>query len=185
MAQDTSTADAALQNYYLPVVREQVNQRALLLFGYSPEELARGFGTANAAKGETMDYRGISRDAEKVEFAGRKWIFAAHTSRNESGTMIDEGSTIPLPGVQGWTDFEDRVRYAYKQFEITGIAIEVSERSVGAFLRLLEAESEGTINDLRKDLNRQAYGDQTGTLAAITADGVNTITVDRGQSLRA
>src|SRR3990167_550171 len=103
MAQDLANADAVLKNYYIAVVREMINQKAVMLFGYSPDQLSKGFGTANAAKGETLDYRGISRDAEKVEFAGRKWIFTAHTKRNESGTMIDEGSTIPLPGVQGWT----------------------------------------------------------------------------------
>jgi hypothetical protein len=34
----------------------------------------------NAAGGETMDYRGISRDADQVEFAGRQWVIALHTS---------------------------------------------------------------------------------------------------------
>jgi hypothetical protein len=59
MAQTTTQADAILQNYYLPVVREMVNQRALLLFGYSPQQLEAGMGHFNAANGETMDYRGI------------------------------------------------------------------------------------------------------------------------------
>ena len=40
------------------------------------------------------------------------------------------------------------------------------------------------MNDLRKDLNRQGFGDQTGALAAITADGTNTFTVDNLQYLR-
>lgn len=184
MAQDTTNADAILKNYYLPVVREQVNQKALLLFGYSPAELTKGFGTANAAKGETLDYRGISRDAEMVRFAGRKWIFAAHVRRNESGTMTAEDGALPQPGRQGFEDFEDRLRYAYKQIELTGQSMEITEQEVGSYLQLLEAESEGAINDLRWDLNRQAYGNQTGQLAAISADGTNTITVDTVQYIR-
>lgn len=184
MAQDTTQADAILKNYYLPVLREMVNQRALLLFGYSPDEWANGFGTANSSRGETLDYRGISRDAEKVEFAGRKWIFAAHVRRNESGTATAEDGALPAPGRQGFEDFEDRLRYLYKQMEITGQAMEVSERSVGSYLRLLEAETEGAINDLRWDINRQAYGDQTGNLTEITADGANTVTVASVQYIR-
>ena len=45
MAQTTTQADAILQNYYLPVVREMVNQRAVLLFGYTPAELEAVLGT--------------------------------------------------------------------------------------------------------------------------------------------
>jgi hypothetical protein len=184
MAQTTTQADAILQNYYLPVVREMVNQRALLLFGYTPAELEAGMGHANAANGETIDYGGISRDADQVEFAGRQWVIALHTSRNESGTMRAEMGTLPTPGQQGWADLIDKIKRAYKQILISGFAMELTERSLGAYLRLLEAETEGAVNDLRKDLNRQAFGDQRGTLCQITADGVNTVTVDNLQYLR-
>jgi hypothetical protein len=184
VAQNTTQADAILQNYYLPVVREMVNQRALLLFGYSPAELDAGMGHMNASNGETMDYKGISRDADSVEFAGRQWVIALHTTRNESGTARAEGGTLPTPGQQGWADLVDSIRKLYKQIQITGFALELSERSVGAYLRLLEAETVGAVNDLRKDMNRQAFGDQTGTLCQITADGANTVTVDNLQYLR-
>jgi hypothetical protein len=184
VAQTTAQADAILQNYYLPVVREMVNQRAVLLFGYSPAELDAGMGKANAVSGETMDYRGISRDADQVQFAGRQWVIAVHTSRNESGTARAEGGTLPTPGQQGWADLIDKIKKLYKQIQITGFALEVSERSVGSYVRLLEAETVGAVNDLRKDLNRQAFGDQRGTLCQITADGANTVTVDNLQYLR-
>lgn len=184
MAQDTTKADAILKNYYLDVVREMVNNRALMLFGYTPEELAAGAGTANAAKGETIDFRGIKRDAEAVEFAGRQWVMTAHTGRNESGTMRDEGGTLPDADNQKWEDFTDKIRRAYKQIQISGFAIAVSERDIGSYLRLLQAETEGAVNDLRKDLNRQCFGDQTGTLCETTADGANTFTADNLQYLR-
>jgi hypothetical protein len=184
VAQDTAKADAILKDYYLPVVREMVNQRAILLFGYSPAELAEGFGTANAAKGETLDYRGISRDAEMVQFAGRRWVMAVHKGRNESGTARDESGTLPVAGEQSWADLIDKVRRFYKSIQLSGFSIAVSERTIGAYLKLLEAETEGAINDLRKDLNRQAYGEQTGRLAETTADGANTFTVDNLQYLR-
>lgn len=184
MVQTTAAADAALQNYYLPVVREMINQRAILLFGYTPAELEAGLGTANAAKGETLDYGGIIRDADNFEFAGRKWFWAAHVGRNESGTATAEGGDIPLGGQQRYEDFEDSIKHFYKQFEITGYAMEISERSVGRFLNLLEGETKGTTNDARHDLNRQAWGNQTGNLTEITADGANTVTVATVQYLR-
>lgn len=182
--QTTTSADAILQNYYLPVVREMVNQRAILLFGYTPAELEAGAGTMNAADGETMSYKGISKDADVVEFAGRQWVIALHITRNESGTARAEGATLPTPGQQGWADILDKVRKEYKQIQLTGFSMEVTERSLGAYLRLLEAETVGAVNDLRKDMNRQAFGDQRGTLCQITADGSNTVTVDNLQYLR-
>jgi len=184
VAQDTAKADAALQNHYLPVVREQINQRALLLFGYSPAELEAGMGHANAVNGETIDYGGIIRDAEKFEFAGRQWFFAAHVGRNESGTATSEGGYIPLPGQQAYEDFFDNINHFYKQIEITGYAMEISERSVARFLNLLEGETEGAINDARFSLNREGYGDSTGNLTEITAEGANTVTVTSVQYLR-
>jgi len=184
MALDTAQADAALQNYYLPVVVEMINQRALLLFGYTPAELEAGMGHANAANGETINYQGITKDADAFEFAGRQWFFAAHTKRNESGTATTEGGLIPLPGQQGYEDFNDVIRHFYKQIEITGYAMEISDRGVGRFLNLLEGETEGAINDARFSLNREAYGDQTGNLTEITADGANTVTVTSVQYLR-
>lgn len=182
--QTTTAADQILQNYYLPVVREMVNQRAILLFGYTPAELEAGAGTMNAAGGETMSYQGISKDAEIVEFAGRQWVVAVHTGRNESGTARAEGGVLPPAGQQSWNDLIDKVRKLYKQIQITGFAMEVTERSLGAYLRLLEGETVGAVNDLRKDMNRQAFGDQSGILANITAKGVNTITVDSLQYIR-
>jgi hypothetical protein len=182
--QTTTSADQILQNYYLPVVREMVNQRAILLFGYSPAELEAGGGTYNAANGETVDYQGISKDAEMVDFAGRQWVIAVHTGRNESGTARAEGSVLPPPGQQSWNDLIDKIRKLYKQIQLSGYAMEVTERSIGAYLRLLEGETVGAVNDLRKDMNRQAFGDQSGILANITAKGANTITVDNLQYMR-
>jgi len=184
MAMDTTQADAVLKNNYLPVLREQINQRALLLFGYTPEELEAGMGHANAVNGETINYGGIVRDSSAFEYAGKKWFFTAHTARNESGTATAEGGSIPLPGQQGYEDFSDTIKHFYKQIEITGFAMEVSERSIGSYLKLLEGETEGAINDARFTLNREGYGDGTGTLAMWAAEGTNTITVDTVQYLR-
>src|SRR5438105_14886267 len=151
-----------------------VNQRAVLLFGYTPAELEAGMGHANSANGETISYGGISRDADQIEFAGRQWVIALHTSRNESGTMRAEMGTLPTPGQQGWADLIDKIKRAYKQIQITGYALEISERNIGVYLRLLEAETTGAVNDLRKDMNRQAFGDQRGTLCQISAVAANT-----------
>jgi hypothetical protein len=62
--------------------------------------------------------------------------------------------------------------------------MEISERSVGRFLNLMEGETEGAVNDARYSLNREGYGDQTGTLAVWVAEAANTVTVSTVQYLR-
>jgi hypothetical protein len=178
VAQNTANADAVLKNYYLGPIREQLNQRAILMFAAEDEG-------EPASDGESeVSFRGLSRESERVEYAGKKWVIPAHKSRNEGVGAIDEGGPIPVAGQQGWEDLEDVLRHNLGSIELTRYAIRLSNRSPGAFIRLLEAETKGLVQDLRKDVNRQAWGNQTGTLAAVTADGANQVTVDSVQYLR-
>lgn len=178
MAQNTANADAVLKNYYLGPIREQLNQKAVLMFAADDD------GEPRSSKGETFAFRGLSRESERIEYAGKKWVIPAHKSRNEGVGAIDEGGPIPVAGQQGYEDLEDVLRHNLGSIEITRYAIRLSRRKPGAFIRLLETETEGLVNDLRKDVNRQAYGNQTGALAAVAADGANTVTVDSVQYLR-
>jgi hypothetical protein len=178
VAQNTANADAVLKNYYLGPIREQLNQRAILMFAAEDE------GEPQSDGEREVSFRGLSRESERVEFAGRKWVIPAHKSRNEGVGAIDEGGVIPVAGQQGWVDLEDALRHNLGAIELTRYAIRLSNRNQGAFIRLLEGETKGLVADLRKDVNRQAWGSQTGALAAVTADGANTVTVDTLQYLR-
>jgi len=180
VAQTTANADAVLKNYYLGPIREQLNQKAVLMFNADTEDEG---SKAPASTGQ-LEFRGLSRESENVEYAGRQWVIPAHTSRNEGLGAIAEGGTIPVAGQQGWTDLQDTLKHNLAAIELTRYAIRLSNRNEGAFLKLLEGETKGVIRDLRKHVNRQAYGNQTGALAAVTADGVNTVTVDSVQYLR-
>lgn len=178
MAQNTANADAVLKNYYLGPVREQLNQKAVLMFAADDD------GEPRNSKGETHGFRGLSRESERIEYAGKKWVIPAHKSRNEGLGAIDEGGTVPIAGQQGYEDLEDVLRHNLGSIEITRYAIRLSRRKPGTFVNLLSRETEGLVADLRKDINRQAYGNQTGALCACTADGANTTTVDSVQYLR-
>jgi hypothetical protein len=178
VAQNTANADAVLKNYYLGPIREQLNQKAVLMFAADDD------GEPRSSKGETFSFRGLSRESERIEYAGKLWVIPAHKSRNEGVGAIDEGGPIPTAGQQGYEDLTDVLRHNLGSIEITRYAIRLSARKPGAFIRLLEAETEGLVKDLRKDVNRQGYGNQTGALAAVTADGANTVTVDSVQFLR-
>lgn len=179
MPQTTANADAVLKDYYLTPVREQLNNRRVIMFQSSDPD-----GSPDTSKGEKVAFRGFDKDSEGVEFAGRQWVLPAHTSRNEGIGAIEEGGVIPEAGQQGWQDLKDRIRHNVGTIKLTRFAIKLSNRNVGAFLKLLEGETKGLVNDISKDVCRQAYGNQTGALAAVTADGANEVTVDSVQYLR-
>lgn len=181
MAQTTANADAILKNNYLGPVREVLNQKSVLMF--NADSMDEGSPVSPSSAGQ-LEFRGLARESEQLEFAGRQYIIPAHTSRNEGGGAIDEFGPIPVAGQQGWTDLADNLRHVLWAIEISRFAIRLSERNEGAFLKLLEAETKGAVKDMRKDVNRQAYGNQTGALASVTADGANTVTVDSVQYLR-
>lgn len=176
--QTTANADAVLKDYYRAPVREQLNNRRVIMFQ------SKGDGSPDTSKGETHAFRGIDKSGDGFEFAGRQWVTPNHVSRNEGLGAINEGGVLPTAGQQGYQDLKDTIRHNVGVIKLTRYAIRLSNRSAGAFLKLLEGETKGMVDDISKDLCRQAYGNQTGALAAVTADGSNTVTVDSVQYLR-
>jgi hypothetical protein len=185
VAQTTANADAILKEYYLTPIREQLNQRCVLMFAADDDDEHGTFTSSGLeGRGYDMDWRGFTRESEGVQFAGREWVLPVHMARNEGLAAIPEGGTLPTAGAQGWVDLKDRLHHNLGSIRLSRYAIKLSERQPGVFLRLLEAETKGMVLDLRKDVNRQGFGNQLGTLANITADGANTVTVDTVQFLR-
>jgi len=179
MPQTTANADAVLKEHYLTPIREQLNNRRVIMFQSKDPD-----GSPDTSTGESVAFRGFDKDSEGVEFAGRQWVLPAHTSRNEGIGAIAEGGTLPEAGQQGWQDLKDTIRHNVGVISLTRYAIRLSNRDSGAFLKLLEGETKGLVNDISKDICRQAYGNQTGAMCAVTADGANTVTVDSVQYLR-
>jgi hypothetical protein len=154
------------------------------MFAADDDEDQEASSSGSEGKGQQYDWRGFTRESEGVEFAGREWVLPAHTQRNEGLGAIVEGGPLPTAGQQGWTDLKDKLHHNLGSIRLSRYAIKLSERSPGVFLRLLEAETKGMVKDIRKDVNRQGFSAQAGALAAVTADGSNTVTVDSVQYLR-
>lgn len=184
MAQTTANADAVLKEYYLTPIREQLNNRCVLMFAADDEQEGEASSSGNEGKGQDYEWRGFTRESEGVQFAGKEWLLPAHTGRNEGIGAIPEGGNLPTAGQQGWTDLKDKIHHNLGSIRLSRFAIKLSNRDAGAFLKLLDAETKGMVKDLRKDVNRQGYGQQTGQLAKVTADGANIVTVDTVQFLR-
>lgn len=143
-----AAADAALQDDYVePIIRGIKDKKFLL--------------------------DKIKRDSSKLDMSGRRWVASIHTRRNRGrASTTTEGAVLPTAGRQGYEDAADTIKYHFYALEIADSAIEGTAGSDDAFVDLLTEESEGIARDFQVDMNRQAWGDGTGTLTTVT--GANT-----------
>lgn len=163
--QSLTTADAILKDLYVGPIVEQLNYKTYLLDQ-------------------------IERDSDSLDHTGRRAVWPVHKNGNRGRGSFGDGGQLPTAGKQEWTDAIIPIRYHAYGISVTDAAIEGSKRNEGAFINILEAETKGVARDMRKDINRQVFGDGTGLLAtaASATDGgaptVTTIVVDSVQYLK-
>lgn len=149
-----STVAAILKEVYEPQVREQLED-------------------------STVALRRIEKSSEGIEskVGGRYVTFSIKTRRNAGIGARAEGEALPTPGQQGFASARVPLKYLYGGIQLNGQVFELADSNWQALSSALDEEVQGLKDDLAKDQNRQVYGTQVGTLAVITADGVNTVTV--------
>lgn len=159
MGQTLTTADAALKNFYLDPVREQINEKNVLL-----EYTSKG----------------------KVDVEGRKAILSLHTKRNSSvgsradgnylpGTLI-AGTTTAI-GQQGFASQEVTLKQLFGRIQVDERVLKAAKTNRGAFINVMNVETEGLAQDMKKDLNRQLFGDGSGKIARCGVTGASTTVV--------
>lgn len=161
MAQATmTTLDAILKEVYAGRIEDQVNQ----------ENVAR---------------KRIERTSDGVvTTVGGKYVdFPIHTTRNTGIGWRRELELLPAAGNQGYAAVHVPLQYGYARTRITGQVMELADTNPQAFASGLDEEMTRVKDDIAKDENRITYGDSSGLLASVTADGANTVTVDNIQRL--
>jgi hypothetical protein len=138
--QTLAAADAILKDLYVGPIVEQLNQKTYLLDQ-------------------------IERDADHIDHTGRRAVVPLHKNRNRGRRSIADGGTLPTAGAQVYLDAIVPLRYHTYAIELTDQLIEASKSAEGAFISGLTAETQGVAVDMRKDINRQAFGLGNGVLA--------------------
>lgn len=159
--QTLATADAILKDLYRGPVIEQLNYKTYMLDQ-------------------------IERDSDSVDFTGRRAIFPVHSSPNMSSTSFGDGGTLATPGAQGYLDGIVSIKYHNAGMEITDQAMRQAKGNEGAFVNLLDNDSKKLAQDLKKNINRQVFGDGTGLITALATSpaAATTFTVGSTQYLR-
>jgi len=166
--QTLANFDALLKDVYRGPAQEMLNQETYLidqLDRRSPQDMG----------GTLMN--------DPFRSGGRRLIFPVHSGRNRGRGSITDGGTLPVAGKQSFLDGIVSMRYHTQAIELTDMVTKhAAGDNEGSFASALTTEIEGAVTDLRKDINRQAYGTGDGVLANCTASQTSaTISVDSTQ----
>lgn len=135
---DLTAASAALKEFYLPVIREQLNNSNVL----------------SAV---------IEKRKDRIE--GKRAVLSLHVSRNSGHGARAENGTLPTAGSQGYAEERVPVYYQYGRITVSGPTIAAMKSDKGSFTRAVESESKGVVNDVKRDVNRQRFGTSNGVVA--------------------
>lgn len=161
MATDTlTTADAILKEFYVGPIVEQLNHKTFMIDR-------------------------IERDTTSIDFTGRRAIVPVEKARNRGRGSRGDGGTLPTAGTDQELDAIIPIRQHYQAIELTDSLVEQTQSNQGAFINALDSRVKNAARFMRKDINRQVFGDGTGLLATLssTLTTVKTTTVDSIQYL--
>jgi hypothetical protein len=145
-----SALDAILKTQYLGPVREQVPQKMVL-------------------------HKRLKKNDDSV--SGKNFTLPLHVGGNEGIGATGDGGTLPEAGNQQYKETIVPMKYNYGRIQITGPTIKAARNDAGAFIRAVESEMKGMVKDLKKDINRQWWGDGTGVLTLCSVTNASTTIV--------
>lgn len=134
---------------------------------------------------EVVALKRIERSSDGIiETVGGKYVnFPIKVRRNHGIGYRDESAQLPAADNQKFAEVTVPLRYGYGRVRFTGQLMQLADNNHQAFASAMDEEMDGIKDDVVKDSNRIVYGDQTGAMASVTADGANTVTVDNIQYL--
>jgi hypothetical protein len=134
-----TTADAALQEDYQPLVREQINNDCKIL-----------------------TY--VEKNTEDTD--GRRAVLSLHVARSGGVGARAEQGTLPTRGSQTFAEERVPLFSNYGRGSVTGQLVKAADSGKSAaFIKALDFEMKGITNDLKRDVNRQLWGTSDGVIA--------------------
>ncbi len=139
--------DSCLKEVYLGPIQEQLDSKTILL---------------------------DKVEKNSKDLVGKYGVIPLHMSRNDGKGARFDGGTLPTAGNQGYTVSKWKLKYNYGRIKVTGPTIAASMNDIGAFTKAVDAEVKGMVIDLKKDFNRQLFGDSSGALCVNNSNTVTT-----------
>ena len=150
--QTVSSFSAALKNVYLPGIREELNEKTNLLDLFTEGDLTQ------------------------YEWQGSALILALHSSRNYSGVMyVAEGGALPTAGSQGIVNLTIPIAHLKGRIQLSYEVMRASRSDKGSFVRAMDLEQKGLVNDVARQRNRALAGFGSEILAVVTVSTLGTV----------
>lgn len=143
MGQTLSSFDDVLKVDYLGPIQDQINNSSILMSR-------------------------LEKNEEDV--GGKNATVPLHTSRNSGVGARADGGTLPTAGNQGYESAVYNCAYNYARIQVSGPTIKASRKDKYAFVKVVDAEIQGAVKDLKDDINRQLHGNGTGVLGLVNGD---------------
>jgi hypothetical protein len=141
-----------LKKFYLPSIREQINNSTVLM-------------------------RRLKRNTEAV--AGKDATIAVHYGRNLATIALGDGGLLPDAGYQRVLETIVPTKYNYGRITVSGPTIAATRDQKGSYAKALDYEMKGLVKDFSKDCNRQLWGCGYGILARWEAGTSTTYTAQK------
>ena len=150
--QSVSSFSAALKNVYLPGIREELNEKTNLLDLFTEGDLTQ------------------------YEWQGNQLVMALHSARNYSGVMyVAEGGALPTAGSQGLANLNIPIAHLKGRIQLSYEVMRASRSDKGSFVRAMDLEQKGLVNDVARQRNRALSGFGSEILAVVTVSTSGTV----------
>jgi len=120
----------------------------------------------------------IESSSANITRNGKEVIFDTHIGRNQGIGARAVREKLPTAGAQKYKQANLYLTNLYGSIEVDGQLFEQAAEDYQAFINVVDMEITGLKRDLAVDLNRQVYGDGSGTIATVVSVSGQNITVD-------
>lgn len=159
MSATRATMDAALKNLYLPRLRSTINTATVL---------------ANR----------LERNTEMTAVSGRQAIVPINIRPSEAIGARSDGADLPAAQYQTFVECAIPYAYNYARMRVTHPTIASTKNDAGAWAKVVSAEMEGIMRDVKNDFNRQMFGWGQGVLGKVASRSSQVITFETGHKVK-
>ena len=119
----------------------------------------------------------IKASSSNITRNGKEVVFDTHIGRNQGIGARDVREKLPTAGAQKYKQAKLYLKNLYGSNEVDGQLFEQAAEDYQAFINVVDNEIKGLRRDLAVDMNRQIYGDGSGTIAVVKTANAGDTTV--------
>lgn len=112
-------------------------------------------------------WKNIERTSDHLTSGNTEAQFAINTRRNRGMGARNEMEDLPTPGNQKYARAKLYLKNYYAGISVSGQTFEQATTNPQAFVDVVDREVTRAYTDTKIDMNRMAYGDGSGVLAAV------------------